>query len=170
MSRTFTTAYEEERSTEVLSSSPSVCSSGLNEPGGFSAVASSSRSTRKAPALAQAPVHLLDELPAPAQELLDEIECLKQQDSIARDSMEEGLCDCRVQKNGLTLLLMTLWKEFSMLCLQMSKFKNSNKKMRKFRAVLLGKHSEGQKFRLWEQQSSASPFRVIVLDQNSSPT
>lgn len=32
VSRTFTTAYEEERSTEVLSSSPSVCSSGLNEP------------------------------------------------------------------------------------------------------------------------------------------
>lgn len=32
VSRTFTTAYEEERSTEVLSAFPGVCSSGLNEP------------------------------------------------------------------------------------------------------------------------------------------
>lgn len=32
VSRTFTTAYGEERSTEVLSAFPGVCSSGLNEP------------------------------------------------------------------------------------------------------------------------------------------
>eukprot|EP00076_Gallus_gallus_P032214 XP_024997752.1 inactive serine/threonine-protein kinase TEX14 isoform X8 [Gallus gallus] len=246
VSRTFTTAYEEERSTEVLSSSPSVCSSGLNEPGGFSAVASSSRSTRKAPALAQAPVHLLDELPAPAQELLDEIECLKQQDSIARDSVEEGLCDCRVQKNDSDRIKMegteakkeieisekcdcSVWtmetfnlaeeterahstlddalerilyavpadeqiqeqqqedEEIQGCALGAASLRDPRDIGRKkgveeggararsseadgCAGSSEGKHSEGQKFRLWEQQSSASPFRVIVLDQNSSPT
>ncbi|OXB71895.1 UNVERIFIED_CONTAM: hypothetical protein H355_004241, partial [Colinus virginianus] len=32
------------------------------------------------------------------------------------------------------------------------------------------KHSEDQKFHLKEQQSSTSPFRIIVLDQNVFPT
>ncbi|NXC42672.1 TEX14 kinase, partial [Penelope pileata] len=130
VSRTFTTAYEEERSTEVPSASPEVCSPGLNEPvslgnysrkvekacfvggwrgwrGGLLAcwqlVAYMNRSEftaeLKASALSWAPVHLTDELPPPAQELLDEIEYLKQQDSITQDFEEKGLCDCRVQIN-----------------------------------------------------------------------
>ncbi|XP_052545177.1 inactive serine/threonine-protein kinase TEX14 isoform X3 [Tympanuchus pallidicinctus] len=97
VSRTFTTAYEEERSTEVLSAFPGVCSSGLNEPGGMSVVASSSRSTRKALALAQAPIHLLDELPAPAQELLDEIDSdrIKMEGIEAKKEIEiSEKCDC----------------------------------------------------------------------------
>ncbi|XP_010720360.1 inactive serine/threonine-protein kinase TEX14 isoform X8 [Meleagris gallopavo] len=245
VSRTFTTAYEEERSTEVLSAFPGVCSSGLNEPGGLSVVASSSRSTRKAPAVAQAPIHLLDELPAPAQELLDEIECLKQQDSIAQDFVEEGLCDCRVQKNDSDRIKMEgieaekeieiskkcdcgVWtmETFNLaeeterahstlddalervLCAvspdeQMEEQQEDEEiqgyalgaaSLRDPRGVgrkkgveeggararsseadgcagsSEGKHSEDQKFRLREQQSSTPPFRVIVLDQNGSPT
>uniref|UniRef100_G1N5F2 Testis expressed 14, intercellular bridge forming factor n=1 Tax=Meleagris gallopavo TaxID=9103 RepID=G1N5F2_MELGA len=208
VSRTFTTAYEEERSTEVLSAFPGVCSSGLNEPGGLSVVASSSRSTRKAPAVAQAPIHLLDELPAPAQELLDEIECLKQQDSIAQDFVEEGLCDCRVQKNDSDRIKMEGIEaekeiEISKKCdcgvwtmetFNLAEETERAASLRDPRGVgrkkgveeggararsseadgcagsSEGKHSEDQKFRLREQQSSTPPFRVIVLDQNGSPT
>ncbi|XP_068511876.1 inactive serine/threonine-protein kinase TEX14 isoform X6 [Anas acuta] len=99
VSRTFTTAYEERRSTENTSTPVEVRSSGLNEPDGLSAVASSLRSTRKASALSQAPNHFIDDLPPPAQELLDEIEYLKQQDSITQDFEEKGLFDCGVQIN-----------------------------------------------------------------------
>ncbi|KAK4812226.1 hypothetical protein QYF61_011248, partial [Mycteria americana] len=52
VSRTFITAYEEGRSTEIPSVASGVCSSELNEP---------------------ASNHFIDELPPPAQELLDEI-------------------------------------------------------------------------------------------------
>uniref|UniRef100_A0A493TC91 Inactive serine/threonine-protein kinase TEX14 n=1 Tax=Anas platyrhynchos platyrhynchos TaxID=8840 RepID=A0A493TC91_ANAPP len=99
VSRTFTTAYEERRSTENTSTPVEVRSSGLNEPDGLSAVASSLRSTRKASALSQAPNHFIDDLPPPAQELLDEIEYLKQQDSITQDFEEKGLFDCGMQIN-----------------------------------------------------------------------
>ncbi|KAK2537381.1 hypothetical protein Q9233_002685 [Columba guinea] len=71
-SRTFATAYEEERNTELPSAS-GVCSSELNEPEGLPVVAPTLRSTRKASALSQASKHCTDELPPPAQELLDEI-------------------------------------------------------------------------------------------------
>ncbi|KAM6118457.1 inactive serine/threonine-protein kinase TEX14 [Phoenicopterus ruber ruber] len=98
-SRPFTTAYEEGRSTEIPSVASGVCSSELNEPDGVPVVASSLRSTRKASALSQASNHFIEELPPPAQELLDEIEYLKQQDSIAQDFKEEGLYDCGVQIN-----------------------------------------------------------------------
>ncbi|KFQ91544.1 Inactive serine/threonine-protein kinase TEX14, partial [Nipponia nippon] len=115
-SGTFTTAYEEGRSTEMPSVASGVCSSELNEPvilqftflcfilyglaqDGLPVVASSLRSTRKASALSQAYNNFIDELPPPAQELLDEIEYLKQQDSVAQESREEGLYDCGVQIN-----------------------------------------------------------------------
>ncbi|OPJ78518.1 inactive serine/threonine-protein kinase TEX14 isoform D [Patagioenas fasciata monilis] len=71
-SRTFATAYEEERNTEMPSAS-GVCSSELKKPEGLPVVASTLRSTRKASALSQASKHCTDELPPPAQELLDEI-------------------------------------------------------------------------------------------------
>ncbi|XP_059685218.1 inactive serine/threonine-protein kinase TEX14 [Gavia stellata] len=99
VSRTFTTAYEEGRSTEIPSVASGVCSSELNKPDGLPVVTSSLRSTRKAAALSQASNHFIDELPPPAQELLDEIEYLKQQDSIAQDFKEKGVCDCGVQIN-----------------------------------------------------------------------
>ncbi|XP_075296175.1 inactive serine/threonine-protein kinase TEX14 [Opisthocomus hoazin] len=99
VSRTFTTAYEEGRNTEIPLVASGVCLSELNEPDGLPVVASSSRSTRKASALSQASNHFIDELPPPAQELLDEIEYLKQQDSIAQDFKEKEFCDCRVQIN-----------------------------------------------------------------------
>ncbi|KAM6239344.1 inactive serine/threonine-protein kinase TEX14 [Spheniscus humboldti] len=97
VSRTFTTAYEEGRSTEIPSVAAGVFSSELNEPDGLPVVASSLRSTRKASALSQASNNFIGELPPPAQELLDEIEYLKQQDSIAQDFKEKGLYDCGVQ-------------------------------------------------------------------------
>ncbi|KAM6192259.1 inactive serine/threonine-protein kinase TEX14 isoform 3-T3 [Sarcoramphus papa] len=99
VSRTFITAYEEGRSIEIPSVASGVCSSDLNEPDGLPVVASSLRSTRKASALSQAPNDFIDELPPPAQELLDEIEYLKHQDSIAQDTKEKGLYDCGVQIN-----------------------------------------------------------------------
>ncbi|XP_028941988.1 inactive serine/threonine-protein kinase TEX14 [Antrostomus carolinensis] len=98
-SRTFTTAYEGERSTEIPLVASGVCSSELNEPDGLQVVASSLRSTRKAPALSQASKHFIDELPPPAQELLDEIEYLKQQDSVTQDFKEKGLYDSGVPIN-----------------------------------------------------------------------
>ncbi|XP_075627487.1 inactive serine/threonine-protein kinase TEX14 isoform X1 [Balearica regulorum gibbericeps] len=99
VSRTFTTAYEEGRRTEIPSVPSGISSSELNEPDGLLVVASSLRSTRKESALSQASNHFIDELPPPAQELLDEIEYLKQQDSIAQDFKEKGLYDCGVQIN-----------------------------------------------------------------------
>ncbi|KAM9614867.1 inactive serine/threonine-protein kinase TEX14 isoform 9-T17 [Morphnus guianensis] len=99
VSRTFTTACGEGRNTEIPSVASGVSSSELNEPDGLPVVASSLRSTRKASALSQASNHFIDELPPPAQELLDEIEYLKQQDSITQDFKEKGLYDCEVQRN-----------------------------------------------------------------------
>ncbi|XP_074887238.1 inactive serine/threonine-protein kinase TEX14 [Buteo buteo] len=99
VSRTFTTACGEGRNTEIPSVASGVSSSELNEPDGLPVVASSLRSTRKASALSQASNHFINELPPPAQELLDEIEYLKQQDSVAQDFKEKGLYDCEVQRN-----------------------------------------------------------------------
>ncbi|KFP88059.1 Inactive serine/threonine-protein kinase TEX14, partial [Apaloderma vittatum] len=113
VSRTFTTACEEERSTEIPLAAPGVCSSEWNEPSfnlpcfvlcdltqaRLPVVASSLRSAENALALSQASNHFIDELPPPAQELLDEIEYLKRQDPITQDFKEKGLPDCRVQIN-----------------------------------------------------------------------
>ncbi|NXF87111.1 TEX14 kinase, partial [Eubucco bourcierii] len=112
VSKTFATAYEEEKSTEIPSVASEVCSPELNEPftflycilydftqDGLPVVASPSKSTRKASALSQASKHFIHELPPPAQEMLDETECLKQQDSIAEDLKEERLHGCEVQIN-----------------------------------------------------------------------
>ncbi|XP_030328200.1 inactive serine/threonine-protein kinase TEX14 isoform X3 [Strigops habroptila] len=72
-SRIFTTPRKEGRSTEIPSVASGVCSSALNQPDGLPVVASCLRGTRKASALSQASNHFTDELPPPAQELLDEI-------------------------------------------------------------------------------------------------
>ncbi|XP_009959839.1 PREDICTED: inactive serine/threonine-protein kinase TEX14, partial [Leptosomus discolor] len=99
VSRTFITACEGERSTEMPLVASGVRSSELNEPDGLPVVASSLRSTRKASALSQASNHFNDELPPPAQELLDEIDHIKQQDCIAEGFKKEGLYGCGVQIN-----------------------------------------------------------------------
>ncbi|KAM6296742.1 inactive serine/threonine-protein kinase TEX14 [Aegotheles albertisi] len=99
VSSTFTTAQEEGRNTEIPLVASGVCSPELKEPDELPVVASSLRSTRKASALSQAPTHFTDELPPPAQELLDEIEYLKQQDSIAGDLKGKRLYDYGEQTN-----------------------------------------------------------------------
>uniref|UniRef100_A0A8C9G164 Testis expressed 14, intercellular bridge forming factor n=1 Tax=Pavo cristatus TaxID=9049 RepID=A0A8C9G164_PAVCR len=217
VSRTFTTAYEEEGSTEVLSASPGICCSGLNEPDGLSVVASSSRSSRKAPVLAQAPTHRLDELPAPAQELLDEIDS----DGVKMEGTEKEIeiskkCDCGVWTvetfnpaeeterahstldDALERILCAVSADEQIQEQQQDEeiqgYAHGAASLRDPRDVgrkkgveeggararsseaagcagsSEGKHSEDQKFRLRERRSSASPFRVIVLDQNGSPT
>ncbi|XP_039576818.1 inactive serine/threonine-protein kinase TEX14 [Passer montanus] len=99
--KTFTTACEGERSMEIPVVAPRFCPFGLKEPVGLPPVASSLRNTRQAPALSEASPPSTDELPPPAQELLDEIEHLKQQDSITPDLEGMGLQDSRVQVNAL---------------------------------------------------------------------
>ncbi|KFU86262.1 Inactive serine/threonine-protein kinase TEX14, partial [Chaetura pelagica] len=112
-SSTFTTASEEGRRTEIPLVPSRTCSPELDDPvillftslcfilfhltqGGLPVVASSLRSTKKAAALSEASDHFIEELPPPAQELLDEIEYLKQQESFAQ---EKGLHDCGMQIN-----------------------------------------------------------------------
>ncbi|KFO93500.1 Inactive serine/threonine-protein kinase TEX14, partial [Buceros rhinoceros silvestris] len=94
-SRTFTTAREEARSTEISSVTSGVCFSELNEPVKSPCV----RGLHSSSLCTEASNHFIDELPPPALELLDEIEYLKQQDSIAQDLKEEELRDCTVQIN-----------------------------------------------------------------------
>ncbi|XP_061219543.1 inactive serine/threonine-protein kinase TEX14 isoform X2 [Neopsephotus bourkii] len=97
-SRIFTTAHKKGKSAEIPSVASGVCSSALSQPDGLP-VPSSLGGTRKASALSQASNHFTDELPPPAPELLDEIEYLKLQDSVAQDFEENGLHDCGVQIN-----------------------------------------------------------------------
>ncbi|XP_017677189.1 PREDICTED: inactive serine/threonine-protein kinase TEX14 [Lepidothrix coronata] len=99
MFKTFTTAYEGERSMEIPGAASRVCQFELKEPDGLPPVVPSLRNTRQAPALSEASQPSIDELPPPVQELLDEIELLKQQDSITPDLKEVGLQDCGVQMN-----------------------------------------------------------------------
>ncbi|NXM27817.1 TEX14 kinase, partial [Oxyruncus cristatus] len=109
MFRTFTTAYEGERSVEIPGAASRVCQLELKEPftflcfilfgltqDGLPPVVPSLRNTRQAPEPSQPSI---DELPPPAQELLDEIELLKQQDSITPGLKEVGLQDCGVHIN-----------------------------------------------------------------------
>ncbi|NXM20463.1 TEX14 kinase, partial [Ploceus nigricollis] len=109
--KTFTTACEGERSMEIPVVAPRVCPFALKEPftflcfilfdltqAGLPPVASSLRNTTQAP---EASPPSVDELPPPAQELLDEIEHLKQQDSITADLEGMGLQDSGVQVNAL---------------------------------------------------------------------
>ncbi|XP_065551194.1 inactive serine/threonine-protein kinase TEX14 [Lathamus discolor] len=103
-SRIFTTAHKEGKRAEIPSVASGVCSSTLDQPydlpqDGLTVVPSSLRGTGKASAFSQASNHFTDELPPPAQELLDEIEYLKLQDSVAQDFEENGLYDCGVQIN-----------------------------------------------------------------------
>ncbi|NXN80861.1 TEX14 kinase, partial [Bombycilla garrulus] len=116
--KSFTTACEGERSLEIPVVAPRVCPFGLKEPvifqftflcsilfdltqAGLPPVASSLRNTSQAPALSEASPPSIDELPPPAQELLDEIEHLKQQDSISPDLERIGLEDSGVPANAL---------------------------------------------------------------------
>ncbi|XP_056362936.1 inactive serine/threonine-protein kinase TEX14 isoform X2 [Oenanthe melanoleuca] len=99
--KTFTTACEGEGSMEIPVVTPRVCPFGLKEPVGLPPIASSLRNTRQAPALSEASPPSIDELPPPAQELLDEIEHLKQQDSITAGLEGMGLEDSGVQVNAL---------------------------------------------------------------------
>ncbi|KFP38591.1 Inactive serine/threonine-protein kinase TEX14, partial [Chlamydotis macqueenii] len=108
MSRTFTTAYEEGRSTEIASVASGGCLSELNEPVSLENLPIGLLVSQQQVAylnhsefatLSQASNDFIDELPPPAQELLDEIEYLKQQDSIAQDFKENGSYDCGVQIN-----------------------------------------------------------------------
>nr|XP_026652998.1 inactive serine/threonine-protein kinase TEX14-like isoform X3 [Zonotrichia albicollis] len=97
--KTFTTAWEGERSMEIPVVAPRICPFGPKEPVGLPPVASSLRNTRQAPALSEASPPSSDELPPPAQELLDEI--------------------------GLTPVWMMFWKECSMQFLEMRRSKKS---------------------------------------------
>ncbi|NXW61038.1 TEX14 kinase, partial [Eurystomus gularis] len=99
LSRTFTTAYEEGRSTEILSVASRVCSSELNEPVSLESLPYASHSFRYFKTLSQASNDFIDELPPPAQELLAEVGYVKQQDSVAQDFKDQGLPDCREQIN-----------------------------------------------------------------------
>ncbi|XP_014732135.1 PREDICTED: inactive serine/threonine-protein kinase TEX14 [Sturnus vulgaris] len=99
--KTFTTACEGERSMEIPVVAPRVCPFGLKEPVGLPPVASSLRSSRQAPALSEASPPSIDELPPPAQELLDEIEHLKEEDSITAGLEGMALQDSGVQVNAL---------------------------------------------------------------------
>ncbi|KYO32248.1 inactive serine/threonine-protein kinase TEX14 isoform B [Alligator mississippiensis] len=113
-SSTFTTACEKQRSAELPFVPLESSSLGLTEPSGLSGLgaASSLIKARKEfgkpistteqidlekadliPAFSQASDHFMDELPPPAQELLDEIEYLKQQTAA---SQEKGSCSSRV--------------------------------------------------------------------------
>ncbi|NXB05108.1 TEX14 kinase, partial [Cnemophilus loriae] len=115
--KTFTTACEGERSMEIPVVAPRVCPFGLKEPViflfaflcfilfaltqvGLPPVAASLRNTRQAPALSEASPPSTDELPPLAQELLDETEHLKQQDSITPDLEGMGLQDSGVQMSA----------------------------------------------------------------------
>ncbi|KAJ7419433.1 inactive serine/threonine-protein kinase TEX14 isoform X1 [Pitangus sulphuratus] len=74
MFKTFTTAYEGERSLEIPGAASRLCQLELKEPDGLPPVVPSLRNTRQAPALSEASQPSIDELPPPAQELLDEID------------------------------------------------------------------------------------------------
>ncbi|XP_065588306.1 inactive serine/threonine-protein kinase TEX14 [Cyrtonyx montezumae] len=217
VSRTFTTTYEEERSTEFLSTSAGVCSSGLNEPGELSVVAPSSRSTRKASVLTQASIYLTDELLPPAQELLDsdqikmegaeakkETEMSEKRDSSvwtletfnlaeeterAHSTLDDVLerIVCAVSAEGQFQEQQQQDEEIQGHALGAASLEDPGELGKKKReeesgaraqsseadgcaGSSEGKHSEDKKFHLREQQSSTSPFRIIVLDQNVPPT
>ncbi|NWS27887.1 TEX14 kinase, partial [Polioptila caerulea] len=93
MFKTFTTACEGERSMEIPVVAPRVCPLGQKEP--------VSQKITHSRTLSEASPPSTDELPPPAQELLDEIEHLKQQDSITPDLEGMALQGSRVHVNAL---------------------------------------------------------------------
>ncbi|XP_063029977.1 inactive serine/threonine-protein kinase TEX14 [Melospiza melodia melodia] len=97
--KTFTTAWEGERSLEIPVVAPRVCPFGPKEPVGLPPVASSLRNTRQAPALSEASPPSSDELPPPAQELLDEIAL----DQVKMESRESGKESERNEKTNQSL-------------------------------------------------------------------
>ncbi|KFQ18745.1 Inactive serine/threonine-protein kinase TEX14, partial [Merops nubicus] len=117
VSRTFITAYEGGGSTEIPAVVPGDCSSELNEPkrnvlagrrGGSISWSSGEAYLHHSQftTFPQASDNFIDELPPPIPELLDEIEYIKQQDSIAQDFKEEGLHGCGEQVNVLDQMKM----------------------------------------------------------------
>ncbi|NXQ54691.1 TEX14 kinase, partial [Anthoscopus minutus] len=114
MFKTFITACEGDRSMEIPVVAPRVCPFGLKEPVSqkitytraffeyFLMVCSgrAAGSAHCAADLTQAEPFSIDELPPPAQELLDEIEHLKQQDSITAGLEGTGLPDSGVRVNA----------------------------------------------------------------------
>ncbi|NWU41822.1 TEX14 kinase, partial [Hylia prasina] len=90
--KSFTTACEEERSMEIPVVAPRVCPFGLKEP--------VSQKITYSRTLSEASPPSIDELPPPVQELLDEIEQLKQQDSITPDMEGMALQDSAVHVNA----------------------------------------------------------------------
>ncbi|NXO40771.1 TEX14 kinase, partial [Locustella ochotensis] len=106
--KTFTTACEEERDMEIPVVAPRVCPFGLKEP--VSQKITSTGVSLNIPliiiffpsvsALSEPSLPSIDELPPPAQELLDEIEHLKQPDSITPHWEGVGLQDPGVQVNA----------------------------------------------------------------------
>ncbi|KFQ56932.1 Inactive serine/threonine-protein kinase TEX14, partial [Nestor notabilis] len=113
-SQEISTALREGRSTEIPSVASGVCSSALNQPVSLekkSALCQPFKTPfknyfsikqmqdKQHRTLSQASNHFTDELPPPAQELLDEIEYLKQQDSSAQNFEENGSYDYGLQIN-----------------------------------------------------------------------
>ncbi|NXM75048.1 TEX14 kinase, partial [Serilophus lunatus] len=117
---TFTTACEEERSMEIPGAASRVCpfefkepvriwepqafvcwklGINLNEINTFVCKSSCESGDFSELALSEASHPCIAELPPPAQELLEELEHLKQQDSITPDLREPGLQECGVQTN-----------------------------------------------------------------------
>ncbi|XP_067421872.1 LOW QUALITY PROTEIN: inactive serine/threonine-protein kinase TEX14 [Emydura macquarii macquarii] len=111
VSSSIITAHEKEKNLETLFLPSETYSSGLTEPSHLSALNASPllRKARKesgnpfpaiqqsdlrkadsSPAFSQASDHFIDELPPPAQELLDEIENLNQQDATCQELEEKG--------------------------------------------------------------------------------
>ncbi|CAM5110909.1 unnamed protein product [Natator depressus] len=123
VSSSFFTAHEKEKNSKTPFLSSETYSSGLTEPSGLSALSASSllRKARKesrnpfpdtqqsdlrkadsSPAFSPTSDHFINELPPPAQELLDEIENLKRQDARYQDFEEKGSHTHNMPMNVLT--------------------------------------------------------------------
>ncbi|XP_075760789.1 inactive serine/threonine-protein kinase TEX14 isoform X2 [Pelodiscus sinensis] len=123
MSSSFITAHEKGKNSETTFLSSETYSSGLTEPSGLSTLSASSllRKARKesrnpfpvtqqsdprkgesSPALSRASDYFINELPPPAQELLDEIENLKQHDATYKDFEEKKSHTHNMPMNVLT--------------------------------------------------------------------
>ncbi|KAH1178995.1 hypothetical protein KIL84_000326 [Mauremys mutica] len=123
VSSSFITAREKGKNSETPFLSSETYFSGLTEPSGLSSLSAASllRKARKesrnpfpatqqsdlrkadsSPAFSQVSDHFINELPPPAQELLDEIENLKRQDAPYQDFEEKGSHTHNMPMNVLT--------------------------------------------------------------------